>query len=199
MCNLYRMTKPADEVARMFGVEALPANAGAEVFPGYPGMVLAQGALRPMTWGFPFATRGKSGQMLKPRPVNNARSDKLSGGFWRPSFISRRCLIPLSAFAEAEGPKGGKTRTWFSLPGQEIFTAAGIWRDSAEWGPVYSMVMTDACVHLAGVHDRMPVLIDPAEREQWSEGTPEEAFVLCRPYAGDMLVERTEQPWNARR
>ena len=48
MCNLYRMTKGRDEVARWFqGVdEAARANFGDEVFPGYPGLVVAEGALR---------------------------------------------------------------------------------------------------------------------------------------------------------
>ena len=44
MCNLYRMTKGVTEVARLFAVEADPgANFVAEVYPGYPGLVAAEG------------------------------------------------------------------------------------------------------------------------------------------------------------
>ncbi len=64
-----------------------------------------------MTWGFPLAMKGKSGQPLKPKPVNNARTGKLDGGFWRPSFQARRCLIPVTEFAKAEGERGAITRT----------------------------------------------------------------------------------------
>ena len=32
-----------------------------------------------------------------------------------------RCLIPLAGFAEAEGAKGSKTRTWFNVKDQPIF------------------------------------------------------------------------------
>jgi putative SOS response-associated peptidase YedK len=53
----------------------------------------------------------------------------------------------VSAFAEAEGEKGAKTRTWFSLPDSELFAVAGLWRDSPEWGPVYAMV-TPFCAGL---------------------------------------------------
>lgn len=35
----------------------------------------------------------------------------------------------------------------------------GIWRDSHEWGPVYSMVMTEACIDMQGLHDRIPVIL----------------------------------------
>ena len=199
MCNLYRMTKAADEVARLFGVDA-PAgsNVGEEVFPGYPGLVLDGAGLRGMIWGFPLALKGKSGRMLKPKPVNNARSDRLDSFMWRYSFIERRCLIPMTAFAEAEGPRGAKTRSWFSLPGQPVFTAAGIWRQSDEWGAAYSMVMTDAAPIFKGTHDRSPVLLDPDRRDQWMRGTPGEALALCKPYAGSMQVDRTAEPWVQR-
>jgi hypothetical protein len=60
----------------------------------------------------------------------------------------------VTQFAEAEGEKGAETRTWFSLPDEPVFAVAGIWRDTPEWGPAYSMVMTEACVHVAGVYDR---------------------------------------------
>ena len=199
MCNLYRMTKAADEVARLFGTDA-PAgvNMGEEVFPGYPGMVFDGAALRGMVWGFPLSVKGKSGRMLKPRPVNNARCDRLDSFMWRYSFAERRCLIPMTAFAEAEGPRGGKTRSWFSLPDQPVFTAAGIWRQSDEWGAVFSMVMTDAAPAVRGLHDRSPVLLDPGSRDIWLRGTGEQALALCAPYAGPMHVDRTAEPWVQR-
>jgi putative SOS response-associated peptidase YedK len=201
MCNLYRMTRTADEVARLFDAELVAGggNVGSEVYPGYPGLVLAEGQIRPMHWGFPLALRGKSGQMLKPKPVNNARTDKLTGSFWRASFENRRCLIPLTAWAEAEGPKGGKTRSWLAMPEGEVFTAAGIWRNSDEWGEVYSMVMTDAAGMAREVHTRMPALIEPQDRDAFLAGEARTAFELCRPYAGELVLERTDRPWAARR
>ena len=106
MCNLYRMTKGTQEIARLFAVEPdTHANYGEEVYPGYPGLVVAHGRARAMTWGFPLALTGKHGQKLKPKPVTNAREDKLLTGFWRDSFVHRRCLVPVSEWAEAEGEK----------------------------------------------------------------------------------------------
>ena len=48
MCNLYRMTKGADEVARLFSaiVGQIGNAGGGEVYPGYPGLVVAGGELR---------------------------------------------------------------------------------------------------------------------------------------------------------
>ena len=196
VCTLYRLAPGPAEIARLFRVP-LPEglNTPAEIYPGYPGTVVAGGALRAMTWGFPLALKGKQGQPLRPKPVNNARTDKLGTGFWRSSFERRRCLIPVSAFAEAEGPKGRMTRTWLSMPDPPVFACAGIWRDSAEWGPVYSMVMTDPAESTAEVHDRMPVILATDDETRWTDGTPAEALELCRPWLGPIVVERTGEPW----
>ena len=200
MCNLYRMTKNADEVALWFdAVEGSQgANFAGEVYPGYPGVVIAEGAVRRMNWGFPLQMKGKSGQPLKPRPVNNTRTDKLDSFFWRYSFEKRRCLIPVTAWAEAEGAKGRKTRTWLSRPDAELIAVAGIWRSSEEWGDVYSMVMTDSAGVAAECHDRMPVLLDKNDWAGWTDGSTEAARALCVPWTGALEIERTEDPWAKR-
>lgn len=198
MCNLYRMTRGRDEVARWFGAidEAAGANFGDEVYPGYPALVVAEGAVRPMTWGFPRRMTGAKGQSLKPRPVNNARSDKLDGFFWRDSFVNRRCLIPLTAWAEAEGERGAKTRSWLSRPDGELFAAGGVWRISREWGAVFAMVMTESCGAAAECHERMPVLVGDADWGLWTTGAPEAARTLCVPWAGELTLDRTIQGWT---
>ena len=200
MCNLYRMTKNKDEVAAWFdAVNQLGgANFGEEVYPGYPGAVVAGGKLKQMSWGFPLVMKGKNGKPLKPKPVNNARTDKLDSFFWRYSFEERRCLIPVTAWAEAEGPKGGKTRSWLSRPDVGLFAVAGVWRDSEEWGECYSMVMTDAAGLAKEVHTRMPVLLAKDSWDQWTGGTPEEAFALCRPWEGELVLDRTKVPWSGK-
>ncbi len=198
MCNLFRMTKGKDEIAHLFDAEdALGgANFGAEVFPGYPGVVVAEGKVRQMNWGFPLVMKGKQGQPLKPKPVNNARTDKLDSFFWRDSFAKRRCLIPVTAWAEAEGPRGAKTRTWLARPDTELFAVAGVWRESDKWGAVYSMVMTDAAGDAARVHTRMPVLLTSSDHSAWISGSPEEARSLCAPWEGALSLDRTSQSWS---
>ena len=196
MCNLYRMTMGTVEVARLFEVEPdLSANYAAEVYPGYPGLVVAGGRARAMTWGFPLVLKGRQGQALKPKPVTNAREDKLLTPFWRDSFAARRCLVPVSQWAEAEGVKGRMTRTWYGLPGEEVFAVAGLWRPSAEWGDVYTVVMVDGHPQMAEEHDRMPMILSHAAQKQWIEGDPREALGLCRTWEDAISVERTPERW----
>ncbi len=203
MCNLYRMTKSVSEVAAWFdAVDAAEgANFGEEVFPGYPGLVVAEGQVRTMTWGFPLVLKGKQGQPLKPKPVNNARTDKLETFFWRDAFAQHRCLIPLTAWAEAEGAKGQMTRSWLSLgetslPDALLFAVAGVWRQSEEWGAAYAMVMTDSAgTAAADVHTRMPVLLAPDDHARWLTAPPDEALALCQPWAGPLAIDRTSKAW----
>lgn len=201
MCNLYKVKSSHTEVADFFDaiVEDVGANVPEEIYPGYPTMIVAGGKLRSMVWGFPLAQTGAKGQSLKPRPVNNTRTDKVKSYFWRDSFENRRCLIPVSTFAEAEGPKGSMTRTWLSMPDAPLFAAAGIWRTSDEWGAACSMLITDANAQVAPVHNRMPVILRSESWEQWLAGTPSEAYDLCVPFEGELALDRTDEPWFKRR
>ena len=201
MCNLYRMTSPAEAVAKLFSaVPSAGANFAAEIYPKYTGLVVAEGAVRAMTWGFPrHAVSKKTGKALKPTATNNARDDKLRGNpMWRDSFRDRRCLIPVTAWAEAEGPEGRMTRTWYSLPGEDIFAVAGIWRPSDEWGDVYSMVMVPGSEQMSDVHDRMPTILTRGNWARWTDGEPDEAFSLLKTWDHALVVDRTDEPWFKR-
>jgi putative SOS response-associated peptidase YedK len=180
MCNLYRLDKSAGEVAKLFkGMEGGSSHAPVEIYPGYPGLVVASGELRSMVWGFPLVLKGKSGQPLKPKPCNNTRVDRLDSFMWRYSFEERRCLIRVAQFAWAEAEKGAKTRTWISLADQPLFAPVGISARHAGVGPAYSMMMTQACVHVAGVHHRMAMVLRQDDGSRWTDAVAEEARVCA--------------------
>jgi len=60
------------------------------------------------------------------------------------------------------------------------------------------MVMTEACQHVADVHDRMPVILKRDDWGDWLHGPPDAAGLLCRPYPDLMTVERTTDLWTRR-
>lgn len=204
MCNLYTVRKSAAEVAAHFGVaNPVQSNAGEEVYPGTPGVVVRETAgqrvVQSMTWGFPLRLKTMS-PTAKPKPVNNIAD--LRKGMWiglarKPEW---RCLIPVTEFAEAEGEKGSKTRTWFSVKDEPIFAWAGLWRDSAEWGPVYSGVMTECNEAIRPVHDRMPVLLHRDEYDQWLHGGFDDILAFQeRCFPDDLIcIRRTDELWVKR-
>nr|WP_068094661.1 SOS response-associated peptidase family protein [Novosphingobium rosa] len=179
-----------------FGVEVpVGVNYTDEVSPNYPGLVTNGAEFRAMNWGFPVVLRGAQDQKLAPTPVNNARDDKLHTDFWRDSFERRRCLIPVTQWAEPQGRKKRMTRTWYRLPGDEPFAVAGIWRPTDIWGNCYSMVMVNGCTQMEEVHDRMPVILRRENWATWLSGAPADAFGPCRTWNDQLEVEQTNDRW----
>lgn len=194
MCNLYRLD-PSQQVFQFTADEIARFNVPTEVYPNYPGVVVESGRLRSMNWGFPVRLKHMK-PTSKPMPVNNTRDDKLRSFMWRDSFERRRCLIPVTQWAEAEGERGRMTRTWCGLPDGDTFMVAGLWQPTDEWGDCYSMIMTDSSPQMATVHDRMPVLLASDDFKQWTDGTPDEALALVRAWPGELAITRTSDPWR---
>lgn len=192
------MNMSAAKVAGIFNVPAAAApELTREVLLGHSGLVIADGKLQVMTWGFPRQeVSGRTGKPLRPRPVHNARADKLRVfSMWKDSFRDRRCLIPVSAWAQAEGERGHRTQTWYSLDGEELFAVAGIWRPTEDWGDAYTMIMVDSCPPASAERTQMPVILRQQDWSQWTDGKLHEALQLCEPYADLLLIDRTPQPW----
>lgn len=204
MCNLYSMTRAREAVIRLFGVGHNRASAFEPrdaIFPGHIAPVVrcandGERELVTMSWGFVLPQPGRA-----PRRVTNFRDDKTrSSSFWRESFELRRCLVPVSSFAEPR-EVAPATWHWFALNGDEprpLFAFAGIWR---HWkgplkkdGPlveidVYSFMTTMPNTLVATInHERMPVLLATDEaRDTWLKGTPAAAFSLARPYPSEAM------------
>jgi putative SOS response-associated peptidase YedK len=202
MCNLYTVRKSRDEVAQYFRARKPPVepNLPDDILPGAPGLVVrevdGERVLQSMVWGFPmrFASM-KAGS--KPKPVNNIAD--VTKFTWKrlAETPQARCLIPLTSFAEPEGPKGAKTRTWITIKDQPIAAWGGLWRESDEWGPVYSGVMTDCNEAIRPLHDRMPVLLHAHEFDQWLHGSFEDIVAFQnRSFPNDVIeITATKDLW----
>lgn len=92
------------------------------------------------------------------------------------------------------------TTTWLSVRDQPMFAWAGLWRDSEEWGPVFTGVMTSSAAELMEIHDRSPVILEPHQWDDWLEAdiVDDRRFgALDRPFPADRLVvNRTNTPWK---
>jgi putative SOS response-associated peptidase YedK len=211
MCNRYQQAAIQEAKDALHAIIEAPFNVGSDiVHPQSPGLVVRQAKgqrmLANMTWGFPLilaeakARAAAKGVSVKPKPVNNARTDKLGTGFWnRWTDPVHRCLIPVRAYAEAIGQKGRMTEAWMSVPDDSLFAVAGIWRPSAEWGDCYSMIMTEAAGDAVTVHSRMPVILASSDHSLWLEQEMPDALNLCRPWHGPLTINRTETLWARQR
>ena len=148
-----------------------------EIFPTDPVPVLMEAGeeLAPevMVWGYP----GVGG---KGRSIINARSETaLERPMFRQSVLARRCVIPTTGFYEW-GPAGGQKRKYrFQLPGRDrALYLAGMWNDCG--GRRRCVILTTAAnPSMAGIHDRMPLVLEREQLAEWVH-SPQAAGELLR-------------------
>jgi putative SOS response-associated peptidase YedK len=123
----------------------------------------------------------------------NARAETISEKpMFRDSFKRRRCLIPMSGYYEWKDTPQGKQPYYFSRCDGEVLTIAGIqdaWIDPAAGEPLRtcSMVITEPNKLAAEVHDRMPVILEAKDFEQWERGDVKDAAALMKPADENVL------------
>lgn len=142
---------------------------------------LPGGEIVSMRWGFQRKGLGV---------VNNTRSDNLDSPMWKDAIERRRCLIPVISYYEWSGPKGNKQTHLFRSPDHDWLWMAGVWEESAEFGPCFSMLTTEANSLVSPIHHRMPaILTEDEQRSFLLEGL--ESF---KPASDLLTTERAANP-----
>ena len=101
----------------------------------------------------------------------NARSEEIEQKrFWKQSFESRRCLVPSTGYREFRGEKGHREAFQFHYD-HSLFAFAGIWDSWVSPGGdevrSFAIVTVAATEMVQPIHDRMPLVVDPAFYEAW--------------------------------
>ena len=109
-----------------------------------------------MRWGFP--------QYQKKRLLINARSETvLEKRTFRDSVLHRRCIIPAGRFYEWT-PSGEKVT--FFREGNPVIFMAGFYNRFQD-GDHFIILTGPANASVEKVHDRMPLLLEKNEIEEW--------------------------------
>ena len=205
MCNLYSLYSTREEIGKYLKVSHNRMGQFPEqltMFPAReaPVVRLAEDGERElvtMSWGFVFLQDGKA-----PRRVTNTRDDKVQAPFWKQSIEQRRCLVPVTSFAEPDDGKPAQWH-WFAVQGdvpRPLFAFAGIWR---RWkGPLkkdgptvevdtYSFMTTPPNVFTQRInHDRLPaILATPEDQETWLTGYSDQRHSLLKPFPASKMRE----------
>jgi putative SOS response-associated peptidase YedK len=202
MCNMYSLNTTREEIDKYLKVSHNRMGQVPEQLTLFPGQKAPVVRLAPdgerelvfMSWGFVLQQDGKA-----PRRVTNTRDDKVQSPFWKQSVEQRRCLVPVTSFAE---PDDGKPALWhwFALNGdtpRPLFAFAGIWRGFKgvlkKDGPVvemdtYSFLTTPPNAHTERInHDRLPAILGTEEEQRdWLMGRMNG---LLRPYPASKMRE----------
>jgi putative SOS response-associated peptidase YedK len=200
MCGRFTLQIPAEMLSEIFGITEPPSFpiepryniAPTQQIPVVRQYADSQSRLDSMRWGLvpAWTKEAPSGP-----PLINARSETVAE---KPSFRLaikyRRCLIPVSGFYEWRREGERKTPVYIKLKNGSPMVFAGIWES---WkGPdgkttdSCSILTTAANDLMSPIHDRMPVILNPGNWEQWLERDqrdPEKLRPLYQPYPGDEI------------
>lgn len=195
MCSRYSLTSPPDAVRQLFacrGEEHFPPRYN--IAPTDPALIVRLGLRQTrelvlVRWGLipPWVKDPREFATLI-----NARAETAAE---KPSFRGalrhRRCLVPTDGFYEWTGRPGAKQPHLIRLKAGKPFALAGLWEHwlGADGSELETMAIltTSANDDMAGIHDRMPVILGPAEYERWLD---------CRPGTADHVVDLLGHPKN---
>lgn len=170
MCGRYYINPDTeDEIRKIVDAaeEKLKITAG-DVFPSQQAAVLTGHGNRlyagRMVWGMPRY----GGNSL----VINARAETAQQKpLFQNAMVKRRCVIPAAGFYEWNKHKE-KFRFW--RDSQPVLYLAGCY----DLENRFVILTTDANRSVADIHDRMPVILDPNELQDWLGYTPDYAHFL---------------------
>jgi putative SOS response-associated peptidase YedK len=126
--------------------------------------------LAALRWGLvPFWARDAS---IGARMINARAETVAQKPAFRAAFARRRCIVPMSGFYEWRRDGSRKVPYFIRPLNSELFAAAGLFerwpgRDGAEPIESFTIITTGANELMRALHDRMPVLLQPAAFEAW--------------------------------
>ena len=131
----------------------------------------------------------------------NARAETVAQlPTFREPFRHTRCLVPATGFYEPDKKHATKAPFpwhYFQLKDQKIFGFAGlydVWTDKQTGKEIrsYTIMTTKPNALVGQYHDRMPVILNPADEEAWLDPDniePERILPLLKPYPADKMEE----------
>ena len=175
MCGRYSLTTPVEAVGRLFEVAERPNLppryniAPSQEAPGVHSDAAGGRVLAPMRWGLipSWAKEAKIGYRMI-----NARAETVAEKpAYRSAFRHRRCLVPADGFYEWRKLGTSKQPYRITRADGAPFAFAGLWeRWRAPDGALidsFTIITTVANDLLRPIHDRMPVILDPADHGPW--------------------------------
>jgi putative SOS response-associated peptidase YedK len=132
----------------------------------------------------------KPDQLAKqPYCTINARAETIrTAPTYREPFKTKRCLVPATGWYEWQKLDAKKKRPIHMCAKATPFALAGVydvWKgDGGKAITSFAIVTTDAAPSVAQYHNRMPVVLDDSQFDDWMRDTPDQAATLMKPYAG---------------
>jgi len=183
--NLYRLTLPDEEPPGLkLSWNVAPTHVMPIIRPAGNGRELVMAG-----WDLvPFWL--KPDQLAKqPYSTINARAETIrTAPTYREPFKTKRCLVPATGWYEWQKLDAKKKRPIHMCAKATPFALAGVydvWKgDGGKAITSFAIVTTDAAPSVAQYHNRMPVVLDDSQFDDWTRDTPDQAAAPMKPCVG---------------
>ena len=182
MCGRFTQQRPTSEIARIFEADDLADDLGDRfnVAPTDEAAVVVQREERRAVVRYRWGLVPSWADPRKASRAFNARAETLAtSGLFRDAYRRRRCLVPVDGFFEWR--RDGSVRRPLRIhdPEGRPLALAGLWTgrrddESGEWLRTFTIVTTRPNAFMAGIHDRMPVVVPPEQWATWLDPSPRE-------------------------
>ena len=128
-----------------------------------------------------------------PTKTFNARAETISQKpTWKGSLNKKRCVIPATSFYEWTGPREDRRPYSIQRKDGKPLLFAGLWAYNNKIdGEIRSatIILCPPNDNMAKVHDRMPVILEPEQLDDWFDGHwSQQKQDMLRPCADDVLT-----------
>lgn len=182
MCGRFALTEPSGLKKRFGTLNGLPddvrPNYNAAPTQHMPVIVERKGNKRieVMHWGvIPIWAKHMNGFAWK---TFNAKAETLAEkSMWKKLIDKQRCIVPASGFYEWKALSAKEKQPFYiHVKGQKIFGLAGLydeWTDenTGEMFSSFTIITTSPNKTMKGIHDRMPVILEVDEEDEWLNTT----------------------------
>lgn len=181
MCGRYLFTSPPEAAREAFGVDIrvnFPPRWN--VSPTQPIAIIRMNEARAREfalarWGFiPSWAKKDYFDKVGSKPLINARGETVADKpTFRSAFKRRRCLVPADGFYEWRTEKGARQPYLIRPAAGGLFAFAGLWETAhdPDGGEIdtAAILTCEAGPDVAPLHNREPVVIQPADYRAWLE------------------------------
>jgi len=195
MCGRFYLIASAAELKKKFSLEQrLDLVSRYNIAPTQSSLIIRGEAksrsVHMARWGLvPSFSRDLS---LGARMINAPAEEIEDKPVFRDAFAGRRCLVPANGFYEWQTRGARKQPYKIGLRNGALCAFAGLWE---KWTPevgdpveTFTIITTRANRLVSEVHERMPVIIAPADYQRWLSAPDATAKRLLVPYTGAMTI-----------
>jgi putative SOS response-associated peptidase YedK len=210
MCGRYNLITDAEALVDFFEIDRVLVEAKAlrpryNIAPGQSVPIIRNAGqgneLLLARWGLiPHWSRDPS---TKYSTINARAETVAEKPSYRDAFKRKRCLIPANGFYEWKRDGDKKTPHHIHAPDNGLLAFAGVWDHWDKQGEGFdscSIIVTTASTIMQPIHERMPVILNPAQYSTWlnpAHYNRAQLESMLVPYAGSLETCRISRFVNS--